>query len=59
MDEKTYSVTGPNGFRRGSMTRAEADALVERMRAHMRAAGWAGCLDVYYRDGSHVARTRI
>ena len=54
IDEKNYTVVGPNGFRRGGMRRGEALRLAARMREQMVIAGWAGTVNVYYRDGSRV-----
>lgn len=59
VDDKIYSVTGPNGFRRGSLTRVEADKLVARMRDVMERAGWSGKLEVFYRDGSRVRAVTV
>lgn len=52
--EKNYTVVGINGFRQGSLTRAQAIELAKRMQRMMAEAGWAGKMRVYYRDGSEV-----
>lgn len=54
VDTKLYSVKGPNGFRRGSLTKEEAFSLAGRMTSQMKEAGWAGKVEVYYRDGQRV-----
>jgi len=54
VDEKNYSVVGVNGFRRGSLTRGQAFFLARTMQEQMKTAGWAGKVEVYYRDGSRV-----
>jgi hypothetical protein len=54
IDEKNYTVVGPNGYRRGGLTREEAFALAANMREQMRTAGWRGDVRVYYRDGTEV-----
>ena len=55
MDENNYTVVGINGFRRGGLTRVEADRVASNMRDQMRAAGWRGKVRIYYRDGKEVA----
>lgn len=52
--ERNYSVTGPHGFRRGNLTRAQALALVASMTETMRRQGWAGKVRAFYRDGTEV-----
>lgn len=54
IDEKNYTVTCVNGFRRGCLRRKEAFALAQRMNEQMRNAGWAGKARIFYRDGSEV-----
>jgi len=57
IDDKNYTVVGINGFRRGSLTRAQAVKLARQMKQQMDQAGWAGKVHVFYRDGSPVAWT--
>lgn len=53
-DDRNYTVTAINGFRRGSLTRSEAERLARTMRETMRTSGWAGRVRVFFRDGSEV-----
>ena len=53
-DERIYTVTGPNGFRKPNLKRQEADDLARRMHAQMQTQGWAGTVRVVYRDGTIV-----
>ena len=59
IDNKTYTVTGPNGFRQGNLTETQARRLAEKMLHTMQQAGWAGKVDIYYRDGSLVQSRKI
>ena len=54
VDDGNYTVTGINGFRRGSLKRDEAIAMARRMQEQMDRMGWRGKMRVYYRDGSPV-----
>lgn len=54
IDDRIYTVTAINGFRRGSLTREAAIALAKRMNEQMREAGWSGNARVWYRDGTEV-----
>lgn len=59
VDDKTYAVTGPNGYRAGSLTRDQADRHHDKLVNEMRTAGWAGTVRTYYRDGSCVQQTKV
>ena len=59
IDERTYSVTGPNGYRRAGLSHAQAVAHAESLAEQMRTAGWRGVARVHYRDGSEVASIKV
>jgi hypothetical protein len=54
IDERNYTVTTINGYRRSNLLRAEAIAHAVRLREQMRVAGWRGEVHVYYRDGQAI-----
>lgn len=54
IDERLYTVTAPNGYRKSNLTQEEAKQHAARLREQMKKNGWAGKVRVYYRDGSLV-----
>jgi hypothetical protein len=54
-DDKNYTVTGPNGYRRGSLTREQAEQSATSMNEMMKRRGWRGKARIWYRDGTEVA----
>lgn len=55
VDNQNYTVTGTNGFRRGSLTREKAIAMARRMQKNWESLGSPVKMNVFYRDGSPVA----
>jgi hypothetical protein len=55
MSERNYTLTGPCGYRRGSMSRANAVDKARRMQSAMTRNGWPGTMRVFYRDGTEVS----
>ena len=53
-DDRNYTVTGPGGYRRGSLTRGQAEMIVARMTKTMKRHGSGGTAHIYYRDGTEV-----
>jgi len=53
--ERNYTLTGPYGYRVGSMTRNGAVKQAQRMQVQMARNGWAGTMRVFYRDGTEVS----
>lgn len=53
-DDKNYSVTCINGFRRGSLTKAQAIDLANSMNRQLKQYGWRGKARIWYRDGTEV-----
>lgn len=54
IDDRTYTVEGPKGYRAGPMTFEQARLQADRMREQMKTAGWSGKVRIYYRDGTEV-----
>lgn len=56
IDDKLYSVSGPNGYRKAWFTLSQAHAAAKAMREQMARNGWRGKVRIYYRDGTEIAK---
>ena len=57
--DRNYSVTAPNGYRKGGMSEDEAQTHAAALNQQMRENGWRGKAEVYYRDGSLVPAKKV
>lgn len=54
IDERNYTVTCINGFRRGCLSKSAGISLVRKMNEQLKRLGWNGKARLWYRDGSEV-----
>ena len=57
-DDRNYTVTSINGYRRQNMTREQAIDHAKRLEAAAPLTGWRGKAHIFYRSGAEVTDWR-